>query len=368
MLLSSPKMLKGEIVMAKPLPKINLTKEEKDVLNRIIKKRTSPQGIAQRAQIVLLADQMKSTDEIMRTLSVSKTTVVKWRQNFAEKRIDGLKDAPRSGRKPFYAQATVAKLISKTLEAPEHITHWSTREMAKEIGMSHMTVHRIWEKNDLKPHLVKTFKYSNDKHLEEKIIDIVGLYLDPPENAIVLSVDEKSQIQALERTQPLLPLKFGQAERRTHDYKRHGTATLFAALDTANGSVIGKCYKRHRHQEFINFLNLVNRNVLKDKDVHIITDNYSTHKHEKVKNWFKRHKRFQIHYTPTSASWMNQVEIWFGILQSKRIKRGVFISVKDLITKIENFIESYNENSEPFKWVKTSHEILAKAKRPAQPA
>jgi len=360
------KILKGEIVMAKPLPKINLTEKEKNDLNRIIKKRTSLQGIVKRAQIVLLADQMKSTDEIMQTLSVSRTTVVKWRKNFYRKRIDGLKDAPRSGRKPLYDQETVAKLISKTLELPEHITHWSTREMAKELGMGHMTVHRIWQKNDLKPHLVKTFKYSNDKHLEEKIINVVGLYLDPPENAIVLSVDEKSQIQALERTQPLLPLKFGKAERRTHDYKRHGTATLFAALDTANGSVIGKCYKRHRHQEFIKFLNLINRNVPKDKDVHIITDNYSTHKHEKVKNWFKRHKRFQIHFTPTSASWMNQVEIWFGILQAKRIKRGVFISVKDLITKIENFIKSYNENSEPFKWVKTSHEILAKAKRPAQ--
>jgi len=342
--------------MAKPLPKINLTEKEKNDLNRIIKKPTSPQGIVKRARIVLLADQMKSTDEIMQTLSVSRTTVVKWRKNFSKKRIAGLKDAPRSGRNPLYDQETVAKLISKTLELPEHITHWSTREMAKELGMGHMTVHRIWKKNDLKPHLVKTFKYSNDKHLEEKIINVVGLYLDPPENAIVLSVDEKSQIQALERTQPLLPLKFGNAERRTHDYKRHGTTTLFAALDTANGSVIGKCYKRHRHQEFIKFLNLINRNVPKDKEVHIITDNYSTHKHE----------RFQIHFTPTSASWMNQIEIWFGILQAKRIKRGVFISVKDLITKIENFIKSYNENSEPFKWVKTSHEILAKAKRPDQ--
>jgi len=362
----SPKTIKGEIVMAKPLPKIDLTDEERNALIRIIKKPTSPQGIAQRAQIVLLADRMKSTSEIMQTLSVSKSTVVKWRQNFAEKRIDGLKDAPRSGRKPLYDQQAVTQLISKTLEPPEHITHWSTREMAKEFSMAHMTVHRIWKKNNLKPHLVKTFKYSNDKNLEEKIIDIVGLYLDPPENAIVLSVDEKSQIQALERTQPLLPLKFGQAERQTHDYKRHGTTTLFAALDTADGSVIGKCFNRHRHQEFLKFLNLINRNVPKDKDVHIITDNYSTHKHEKVEKWFKRHKRFQIHFTPTSASWMNQVEIWFGILQAKRIKRGVFTSVRNLITKIENFIESYNESSKPFKWVKTSHEILAKAKRPVQ--
>jgi len=351
--------------MAKPLPRINLTEKEKKALNRIISKRTSSQGAVKRARIVLLADQMKSTDEIMQLLSVSRTTAVKWRRDFIEKRLSGLKDAQRSGRKPIYDQKAVTKLISKTLEPPENLTHWSTREMAKVFGMGHMTVHRIWKKNSLKPHLVKTFKYSNDKLLEEKIIDIVGLYLNPPENAIVLSVDEKSQIQALDRTQPLLPLKPYQVERRTHDYKRHGTTSLFAALDTATGSVLGKCYNRHRHQEFINFLNLINRNVSKEKDVHIITDNYSTHKHERVKNWFKRHKRFQIHFTPTGASWMNQVETWFGILQAKRIKRGVFISVKDLIQKIEDFIRHYNKNSRPFKWAKTSQEILAKAIRPA---
>jgi len=351
--------------MAKQLPKVNLTEEEKETLNCIINKRISPQGLVTRARIVLLADKMKSTDEIMRMLTVNRKTVIKWRREFIEKRLDGLKDKPRSGRKPTYDQRVVTKLISKTLGPPENMTHWSTREMAKEFGMGHMTVHRIWKKNNLKPHLVKTFKYSNDKMLEEKVIDIVGLYLNPPEDAFVLSVDEKSQIQALDRTQPLLPLKPHHIERRTHDYKRHGITTLFAALDTADGSVIGKCFKRHRHQEFISFLNLINRNVPKDKDIHIITDNYSTHKHEKVKNWFKRHKRFHIHFTPTSASWMNQVEIWFGILHNKRIKRGVFVSVKDLIKKIENFIKHYNEKTMPFKWVKTSQEILAKAKRPA---
>lgn len=351
--------------MAKQLPKVNLTEEEKETLNRIINKRTSPQGLATRARIVLLADKMKSTDEIMRMLSVNRKTVIKWRRKFIEKKLDGLKDKPRSGRKPIYDQRVVTKLISKTLESPENMTHWSTREMAKEFGMGHMTVHRIWKKNNLKPHLVKTFKYSNDKMLEEKVIDIVGLYLNPPEDAFVLSVDEKSQIQALDRTQPLLPLKPHHIERRTHDYKRHGTTTLFAAFDTADGSVIGKCFKRHRHQEFISFLNLINRNVPKNKDIHIITDNYATHKHEKVKHWFKRHKRYHIHFTPTSASWMNQVEIWFGILHNKRIKRGVFVSVKDLINKIENFIKHYNEKTKPFKWVKTSQEILAKAKRPA---
>jgi transposase len=351
--------------MAKPLPRINLTTNEKKALNCIINKRTSPQGLVTRANIVLLANEMKSTDEIMKTLSISRSTVVKWRRKFSKNRLDGLQDAPRPGRKPLYDQQVVAKLISKTLEPPEHATQWSTREMAKEFAMGHMTVHRIWKSNDLKPHLVKTFKYSNDKLLEEKIIDIVGLYLNPPENTIVLSVDEKSSIQALDRTQPLLPLKPHHIERRTHDYKRHGTATLFAALDTATGEVLGKCYKRHRHQEFIQFLNLINRNAPKEKDIHIITDNYSTHKHEKVKKWFKRHKRFHIHFTPTSASWMNQVEIWFSILQRKQIKRGVFISVKDLIEKIEAFIERYNQNSNPFKWVKTPQEIIPKAKKPA---
>jgi transposase len=352
--------------MARPLPQINLTDDEKEALNRIVIKRTSPQGLARRAQIVLLANDMKSTDEISKTLSVNRKTVILWRRKFIEKRLDGLKDEPRSGRKPTYKKNVVAKIISKTLEPPENMTHWSTREMAKEFGVGHMTIHRIWKKNDIKPHQTKTFKYSNDKMLEEKVVDIVGLYLSPPDNALVLSVDEKSQIQALDRTQPLLPLKPHHVERHTHDYKRHGTTTLFAALDIATGSVIGKCYKQHRHQEFIKFLNLINQNVSKDKDVHLITDNYGTHKHEKVNKWLKRHKRFHIHFTPTSASWMNQVETWFGILHAKRLKRGVFISVKDLIQKIEDFIKHYNNHPKPFKWVKTSQEILAKAKRPVK--
>jgi len=351
--------------MAKPLPPIHLSDEEKKALKCIINKRTSQQGMVKRARIVLLADQMKSTEEIMFKLSASKATVIKWRRNFIQKRLDGLKDEPRSGRTPLYDQEAIAKVISKTLKQPENMTHWSTRKMAKEFGMGHTTVQRIWKNNNLKPHRVKNFKYSNDKLLEEKVIDIVGLYLDPPENALVLSVDEKSQIQALDRTQPMLPLKPHHVERHTHDYKRHGTTTLFAAFNTATGNLIGQCYKRHRHQEFINFLNLINRNVSRDKEIHIIVDNYSTHKHEKVEKWFSRHKRFQIHFTPTSASWMNQVEIWFGILQSKRIKRGIFKSVKDLVKKIEDFIAHYNKNSKPFKWVKSSQEILVKAKRPA---
>ena len=351
--------------MAKQLPEVHLSAEEEDALNCIINKRTSSQGSVKRARIVLLANQMKSTDEIMRLLSVSKTTVVKWRRNFIQKRLDGLQDEHRPGRKPLYDQKVVAKVISKTLESPTHTTHWSSRDMAKLFDMGHMTVHRIWKTNNLKPHRVKTFKYSNDKLLEEKVIDVVGLYLNPPDNALVLCVDEKSQIQALDRTQPMLPLKPHQIERHTHDYKRHGTTSLFAALDTATGNLLGKCYKRHRHQEYLNFLNLINRTVPTDKQIHIIADNYSTHKHEKVTKWFAKHKRFHMHFTPTSASWMNQVEIWFGILHNKKIKRGIFRSVKDLIQKIEDFIKYYNENSKPFRWVKSSQEILAKARRSA---
>ena len=356
---------KGGYIMAKQLPEVHLSAEEEDALNCIINKRTSSQGSVKRARIVLLANQMKSTDEIMRLLSVSKTTVVKWRRNFIQKRLDGLQDEHRPGRKPLYDQKVVAKVISKTLESPTHTTHWSSRDMAKLFDMGHMTVHRIWKTNDLKPHRVKTFKYSNDKLLEEKVIDVVGLYLNPPDNALVLCVDEKSQIQALDRTQPMLPLKPHQIERHTYDYKRHGTTSLFAALDTATGNLLGKCYKRHRHQEYLNFLNLINRTVPTDKQIHIIADNYSTHKHEKVTKWFAKHKRFHMHFTPTSASWMNQVEIWFGILHNKKIKRGIFRSVKDLIQKIEDFIKYYNENSKPFRWVKSSQEILAKARRSA---
>lgn len=350
--------------MAKPLPDISLTEEEKKGLERIVNKRTSSHGLVTRARIVLLAAQLQSTEEIMRLLAVSKTTVIKWRHNFMHKRLDGLKDEPRSGRKPVYDENAIAQVISKTLKPPAPMTHWSTREMAKVCGMAHMTVHRLWKKQGLKPHQVKNFKYSTDTLLTEKVIDIVGLYLHPPDNALVLCVDEKSQIQALDRTQPMLPLKPHQIERHTHDYKRHGTTTLFAALNTLTGSLLGRCYTRHRHQEFLNFLNMLNRTVPRDKDIHIIADNYSTHKHEKVIKWFARHKRFHLHYTPTSASWMNQVEIWFSILQTKTIKRGVFKSVKDLIQKIENFIDQYNKHSKPFRWVKSSQAILAKAQQP----
>jgi putative transposase len=351
--------------MAKPLPKILLTKEEKKALERIVNKNTSPQNMVARARIILLADQMKSTEEIVKLLSATKATVIKWRTRFMHQRLDGLSDVPRPGRTPVYDHSVTTHVISKTLQPPSAISHWSTREMAKVFNMGHMTVQRIWKKHDIKPHQVKNFKYSTDALLEEKVIDIVGLYLNPPDNALVVCVDEKSQIQALDRTQPLLPLKPHQMERRTHDYTRHGTTTLFAALDTASGSLIGKCYARHRHQEFLNFLNMVSRTVPHNKQIHIIADNYSTHKHDQVTRWFFRHKNFHLHFTPTSASWLNQIEIWFSILQAKTIKRGVFKSVKDLVQKINDFINHYNKNPKPFRWVKSAQNILLKAQKPA---
>ena len=349
--------------MPKPLPDLKLTENEKQQLLSIVNKRKAARDIVLRAKIVLLASEFKSTKEIMTTLSTTKSTVVKWRKRFVAKRLDGLADEPRSGRKSTYSQQVYNELLAKTLQEPEGLTHWTTREMAKQMNVSHMTVYRAWQKNNIKPHLSETFKYSNDPLLEEKIIDVVGLYLNPPENAIVLSVDEKSSIQALDRTQPLLPMKPHQIERRTHDYKRHGTTTLFAAFDTIHGNIIGKCYRRHRHQEFLGFLKEIKKNVPPRKKIHIILDNYSTHKHEKVKNWLKRNKRFTFHFTPTSASWMNQVETWFGILHNKQLKRGIFRSVKDLAQKITDFIERYNTTCKPFKWIKTADEILEKAKR-----
>jgi transposase len=252
--------------------------------------------------------------------------------------------------------------VAATLIPPEGMTHWSARRLAKQVGVSHSTVHRIWQAHDLKPHRVETFKFSRDPQLREKVIDIVGLYLNPPEQALVLGVDEKSQIQALERTQPLLQLRPGQVERHTHDYKRNGTTTLFAALNIATGEVIGECHPRHRHQEFLKFLNQLNKEV-PDKELHLILDNYGTHKQEKVQRWLKRHKRFHLHFTPIGASWLNMVEIWFGILTNQAIRRGSFGSVGHLIGAIKAFLSRWNEGAKPFVWTKTAEQILARAAR-----
>jgi transposase len=341
---------------------IQLSPAEHRTLCKIERAASTTQAMSIRVKIILLATKGMCNKDIAKELKISEHTVGRWRYRFILDRVEGLSDAPRSGRPPVYDEKVTGEIIAKTLTPPpEGITHWSTREMAGETGISRSTIHRIWRKNRLQPHRVESFKYSNDPNLKEKVIDVVGLYLNPPDNALVLSVDEKSQIQALDRTQPLLPLRPGQVERHTHDYVRHGTTTLFAALDVAQGTVIGECYPRHRHKEFLRFLSLLNRQVSKGKEIHLILDNYSTHKHEKVNRWLNRHRRFKLHFTPTSASWLNQIEIWFGILNVKQIRRGVFRSVDDLIEKIKVFIKRHNENAKPFVWTKNPEYILSMA-------
>lgn len=339
---------------------IFLSNAERQELERRSKTRNLPHKIVLRAKITLMASEGKSNTAIAKTLGVSRPTVIHWRTSFIEKGLPGLEDVPKPGRPAVVSNDIIQDIILSTMTKPNYATHWSTRMMAKEKGVSHMTVHRIWKKAHLQPHRTKTFKYSNDPALVPKTIDIIGLYLNPPDDALVLSVDEKSQIQALDHTQPLLPLRPGQVERHTHDYVRHGTTCLFAALEIASGKVIAKCQPKHRHQEFLKFLKLIDKQTPNELDLHLIVDNYGTHKHQKVKNWLKRHLRFHLHFTPTGSSWLNQIEIWFGILTSRRIRRGTFKSVKELIEAIEQYIEANNKNPKPFIWTKTADEILTK--------
>ncbi len=314
-----------------------------------------------RARIVLLASDGASNTEIARKVGVSLPTVGLWRRNFCQRRLDGLADAPRSGRPREIDDDEVQRVLAKTLEAPpDGSTHWSVRRLAAATGISSSTVHRIWRDHKLKPHQVRSFKFSKDPQLAEKVIDVVGLYLDPPDGAIVLSVDEKTQIQALDRTQPTLPMKPGKAQRMTHDYKRNGTTSLYAALEIATGEVTGSCYPRHTHQEFLAFLNQIVRAYSK-MPLHVVLDNSSTHSTPEVKAWLQRHKRVQFHFTPTSASWMNMVEIWFSILTKQQVRRGVYHDVPELIAAIEHFIDGYNEHAQPFVWTKTAEQILSKA-------
>ena len=290
-------------------------------------------------------------------------TICLWRKRYAEYGIEGLRDQPKSGRPRTIGRDKMAEIVAITLTPPEGMTHWSARRLAKQVGVGHSTVHRIWQAHDLKPHRVETFKFSQDPLLEENVVDIVGLYLNPPEQALVLGVvDEKSQIQALSRTQPLLQLRPGQVERHTHDYKRNDTTTLFAALNIATGEVMAECHHRHRHQEFLEFLNQLDKEIPR-KELHLILDNYGTHKQENVQKWLKRHKRFHFHFTPAGASWMNMVEIWFGILTNQAIRRGSFDSVAPLIGSIKAFLSRWNEEAKPFVWTKTAEQILAKAVR-----
>jgi len=344
-------------------PSIKISAEQERELLRLVRGHNTLQKMVMRANIILAASRGEGNSSIAGKLYISRSTVILWQRRFLGKGLDGLQDIPKPGRPSTITEEKVQQIVATTLSKPENATHWSTRSLAKEMGVSHMTVQRIWKGTKLQPHRVETFKYSNDPELVSKVIDVVGLYLHPPENALVLSVDEKSQIQALDRTQPMLPLRPGQVEKHTHDYKRNGTTCLFAALNVAEGTVIGKCQPRHRHQEFLKFLRLVERQTPKEKDIHMILDNYATHKHPAVKEWLEKHPRYHLHFTPTSASWLNQVETWFGILTQRQIRRGIFKSVKDLVDAIERYIESHNQDPKPFVWTKTPDQILSKAMR-----
>lgn len=340
---------------------IELTEEEERDLRLVLRTPSAPQEQATRARIVLRAAEGASNTEIAREIGVSLPTVGLWRRNFSERGMDGLQTAPRSGRPRRITDDEVQRVLAKTLEPPpDGTTHWSVRRLAAATGISASTVHRIWRDHKLKPHQVRSFKFSKDPKLVEKVIDVVGLYLDPPKGALVLCVDEKTQIQALDRTQPTLPIKPGKAHRMTHDYKRNGTTSLYAALEIATGEVTGACYPRHSHHEFLAFLNALVR-AFPRKPLHVVLDNSSTHSTPAVKAWLARHPRVHFHFTPTSASWLNMVEIWFSILTKQQVRRGVYHDVPELIAAIEYFIDGYNERAQPFVWTKTPEQVLAKA-------
>ena len=320
---------------------------------------------AQRAKMILRAAEGKSNQEIAALLSVKVHTVGRWRNRFAEWGIVGIeKDLPRGGRPPRPRERVESEIIRKTTqETPKNDTHWSTRSLAEELGVSQSMVHRVWKANGLKPHRVRTFKLSRDPDFEAKLLGVVGLYLNPPERALVLSADEKSPIQALDRTQPGLPMIPGRCGTMTHDYKRNGTTTLFAAIDMAQGKVIVSCMPRHRHQEWIKFLNQIDRETSAELDIHLIVDNYATHRHPKVKAWLKRYRRFHVHFIPTSSSWLNVIERFFRDLDAKRLRRGVFQSVPELIDAVMSYVGGHNENPSPFVWSKTAEEIIEKVGR-----
>lgn len=344
---------------------IALDEQERSTLEKWSKGRMTPMRVVVRAKIVLLAASGMENRDIAAALSVGRDTVGQWRRRFSEHRLAGLvKDAPRGGRKPTRREEVTRLIVERTTQTkPANATHWSTRTLGKELGVSPSMVQRVWQVNGLKPHRVKTFKVSNDKQFVEKMQDIVGLYLNPPEHALVLCADEKSQIQALDRTQPGLPIKKGRCGTMTHDYKRNGTTTLFAALELAEGRLIGSCMQRHRHQEWIKFLKQIDAETPPGLHLHLIVDNYATHKHPNVTAWLKRHPRFHIHFTPTSSSWLNLVERWFREITDKRIRRGVFKSVKDLVQAIMGYIQQHNTDPKAFVWHAKAEDILAKVPR-----
>lgn len=349
--------------------KVDVSREEEDLLVKTIRSRKAPVRLVERSRIVLMASQGYSNLKIAQKLKITAHKVGRWRNRYAKYGYEGIKkELPRGNNQGGRNSAEQAKLrstiIEKTTQSkPKDATHWSTRTLAKELGTTHSFVNRVWQETGLKPHLMKGFKVSNDPRFEEKLVDVVGLYLSPPENAVVFCVDEKSSIQALDRTQPGLPLKKGRAGTMTHDYKRHGTSTLFAALNVANGEVIGECKQQHRHQEFLSFLKTVERQTPKELELRLIVDNYSTHKHEKVRKWLSRNRRVTLHFIPTSSSWLNLVERFFGLLTQRQLKRGVFTSVQELEAAIKDFINRHNESPKPFVWTKSVEEILEKVAR-----
>jgi len=347
-------------------PKIVLSKEERMELERLSRRRTTQVRLMQRATIVLLAASDKLNGEIAAELEITPNTVSRWRRRYAAERLPGiLKDRPRVGKAQRDRSAELARRIvaATTCEKPPSATHWSTRSLAKYLGTSDTKVQRVWKATNLKPHLVGTFKVSNDPQFAEKVIDVVGLYVNPPENALVLCVDEKSQIQALERTQKSLPMYPGRGGTLTHDYKRHGTTTLFAAYDVMSGAVIGSCMPKHRHQEWLKFLKQIDRETPAGKDLHLVVDNYNTHKHAKVRSWLKRHKRFHMHFIPTSSSWLNLVERWFREITDKRIRRSNFRSVSDVVEAVMDFIQTHNKDAQPYLWKAKANDIIDKVKR-----
>lgn len=346
-------------------PSVVLLDEERSKLEKYARGRSVPARLVLRAEIVLMAAEGMHNQDIAAELGVARRTVALWRGRFIAQRFPGIeKDAPRPGRRPRFSKGVVQEIVRMTTqENPVDATHWSTRSMARTMGVSEATVRRIWKRHGLKPHLVRTFKLSNDPQFIEKLEDVIGLYLNPPEHAIVLSVDEKSQIQALDRTQPGLPLKKGRCGTMTHDYKRNGTTTLFAALNTLDGKVIGNCMTRHRHQEWLKFLKQIDRETSDQGDIHLIADNYSTHKHPAVLSWLKRHPRFHIHFTPTSASWLNMVERFFRELTDKQIRRGTFQNLNQLQATIDRAIEQHNAEPKPYIWTARASDILEKVKR-----
>jgi len=348
----------------RPIPKLFLSEQEQEMLQRWTRRAKTSQALAQRARIILECSEGRTNSQAALELRLTPQTIGKWRRRFLQKRLDGLLDEPRPGTPLRLSDKEVERVLVLTLEStPKNATHWSTRSMAEACGLSRSSINRIWRAFALAPHRTETFKLSKDPLFVEKVRDIVGLYMAPPDKGLVLCVDEKTQIQALERSQPVLPMRPGQLERRSHDYTRHGITSLFAALDAKTGKIIGEIHRRHRSTEFRKFLDTIDASVPESLDVHLILDNYGTHKSPMIQRWMVKRPRFHLHFTPTGASWINLVERWFALITEKQIRRGIFRSTKELETSIRNYIQSYNDYSKPFVWTKTADEIFASVAR-----